>query len=80
MWQGGGWRAGVGKTVVGGPSKVLDCGAGWARLQMVGKEQLADTKRQWLVEKVVTDLLTDKPGGTKGPTQTMITQSSSMGK
>ena len=39
-------------TVAGGPSEVVDCGAGWARLQLVSKEQLADPARRWLADPV----------------------------
>ena len=53
-WQRGGCRTGVGKTAAGGPSEAADCGIGWARLQLAGKEQLADP---WLVA-----------GGPGGPT------------
>ena len=30
------------KVVAGGPSEVVDCGAAWVRLQLLGKQQLAD--------------------------------------
>ena len=39
-----------GKVAAGRPSKVVDCGAGWAKLQ--------------LAEWAVPHLCTDKPGGT----------------
>ena len=51
------------KTVVGGPSEVVDCGAGRSRLQLAGKKQLADPGRQW---PAIPHSCTDKPGGTKG--------------
>ena len=31
-----------GKVVAGGPSKVADCGAGWAKLQCLVRRQLVD--------------------------------------
>ena len=55
-----------GKAAAGRPREVADCGAGWSRLQLAGKEQLADPSRQWLVDTVVPHSCTDKPGGTKG--------------
>ena len=31
-----------GKPGAGGPSKVADCGVGWARLQLAARQQLVD--------------------------------------
>ena len=31
-----------GKAEAGGPSKVVDCGAGWAKLQLAARQQLVD--------------------------------------
>ena len=65
------------KTVVGGPSEVVDCGAGRSRLQLAGKKQLADPQTWRIVEqmgKAVRQLADptaphshiDKPGRTAG--------------
>ena len=35
-----GWKTGVGKAAAGGPDEVVDCGVGWARLQLV--DQVTD--------------------------------------
>ena len=32
-----GWKTGVGKAAAGGPDEVVDCGVGWARLQLASK-------------------------------------------
>ena len=31
-----------GKEAAGGPTKVANCGAGWAKLQLASRQQLAD--------------------------------------
>ena len=46
------------KVVAGGPSEVVDCGTGQARLQ------LADPKRWWLADPAAPHWHIDKPGGT----------------
>ena len=46
------------KAVAGGPSEVVDCGRGQARLQ------LADPIRWWLVDPEAPHSHIDKPGGT----------------
>ena len=38
LWHSSGWRAREGKTAAGRPSEAADCGVGWARLQLAGKE------------------------------------------
>ena len=40
------------KVAAVGPREMVDCGAGWARLQLVSKEQLADPARRWLADPV----------------------------
>ena len=55
-----------GKQVAGGLSEVVDCGAGQARLQLAGKEQLADPLRRRLADWAVPHSHADKPGRTKG--------------
>ena len=53
LLQGGGWRTGAGKMVGGRTSEVEDCGAEQAKLQLAGKEQLADPARRWLADRAV---------------------------
>ena len=48
------------KVVAGGPSKVVDCGTGQARLQ------LADPTKWWLADPVAPHLRIDGPGGMAG--------------
>ena len=48
------------QAAAGRPSKVADCGAGQARLQ------LADPTRWWLADPTAPHSHVDKPGGTAG--------------
>ena len=36
-----------GKAVAGGPSKVADCGAGWAKLQLASEAAVGGTGDRW---------------------------------
>ena len=49
-----------GKAAAGGPSKVVDCGEGQAKLQ------LADPTRWWLADPAAPHSRKDRQGGTTG--------------
>ena len=50
--------------MAGGPSEVVDCGAGWAKLQLAARQQLEEPARQQIVDWVVPHSSADKLGVT----------------